>query len=101
MLNDNDSMRSSLENYDITENRMINSTSNVGGNKNGSGEKGFKIFGKSISTGRVAAGTVFLILCEVIAVTSKVDGKFSDASMVALLIGFIGAALIWFLKIGK
>lgn len=99
MLDDNDSIRSSLENYDITENRMIDSSSS--GSGSGSGERGFKILGKSISTGRVAVGTVFLILCEVIAVTSKVDGKFGAASMVALLVGFVGAALIWFLRIGK
>lgn len=100
MPNDDDFMGSSFSNYDTTENRMSDSAPG-GGHSGGNGEKHFEVFGKRVSTGRMAAGTVTLIVCEVIAVASKVDGEYGLASAIAMIAGFAGAALIWFLKIGK
>lgn len=82
---DNDFMGSSFRNYDTTENRMdeINSGSGTGDNH---GKMEFKVAGRSTPTGRMAAGTAVLILCEIIAVASKVDGEYGLASLASLLV---------------
>lgn len=97
MEDDNDVMGSSFHNYDTTENRM-GGTGPGSGTGNDPSKMEFKVAGRSTSTGRMAAGTVALILCEIIAVASKVDGEYELLSLVFAVIGFVAAFVIWLKK---
>lgn len=94
---DNDFMGSSFRNYDTTENRMGGTDSGSGAGSNHD-KMEFKVAGRSTSTGKMAAGTGVLILCEVIAVAAKVDGEYGIASLIFAIVGIVAAFVIWLKK---